>query len=469
MTEENNNSNLLGSFRDPSGFLFLKDGLIYRQVNLIYKESYNHLMKSGLYNTLIASQLLIPHVEIDAKVEVAEAVYKIIQPEVIPFISYPYEWCFSQLKHAALATLNIQKIALNFGMVLKDSSAYNIQFKNGKPLLIDTLSFEKYQEGQPWAAYKQFCQHFLAPLAIMSYKDVRLSQLFRIYIDGIPLDLASPVLPLKTYFKFSLLSHIHLHAKFQKHYEDKPAKAHNKKLSRFGFLALIDSLESTIKKLKWKPGYSEWINYYHNTSYSSEAMQFKKKVVVEFLEQIKPKSVFDFGANIGFFSRIPSYKNIQTISFDIDPAAVEKSYLECIKNKETAILPLLLDLSNPSPAIGWENKERMSFLERGPADMAFALALIHHLAISYNIPLKKIADFFSRICNSLIIEFVPKTDSQVQRLLITRKDVFPDYTQEVFERKFGQYFTIQSSVKIKNSERTLYLLKRKPENNNEHK
>ncbi|MCX5692162.1 MAG: class I SAM-dependent methyltransferase [Candidatus Omnitrophica bacterium] len=461
MTGQSNNKNLPSSFRDPDGFLLLIDGSIYRQINLSYKENYDHLMGSGLYEDLINASLLIPHVEINVKAETAEAAYKIIKPEVVPFISYPYEWCFSQLKHAALLTLQIQKIALGFGMTLKDSSAYNIQFKNGRPLLIDTLSFEKYQKGQPWAAYRQFCQHFLAPLAIMSYKDVRLSQLSRIYMDGVPLDLASLLLPIRTHFKSFLLSHIHLHARFQKHYEDKSVKACNKKLSYFGFLALIDNLESAVKKLKWKPGYSEWIDYYHNTDYTSETMQFKKKVVAEFLDQIKPKSVFDLGANTGFFSRIASDRDIQTVSFDIDPAAVEKNYLECMENQETNILPLLLDLSNPSPAIGWENEERMSFLERGSADMAFALALIHHLVISHNVPFKKIASFLSRICNSLVIEFVPKADSQVQRLLIARKDIFQDYTQEVFEQEFGQYFTIQNSVKIKDSERILYLLKRK--------
>ena len=461
MMRQDSNQNLSSSFRDPSGFLFLKDGSIYRQINLSYKENYDRLMGSGLYEALINASLLIPHVEINIKAEAAEAAYKIIKPEVVPFISYPYEWCFSQLKHAALLTLHIQKIALGFGMTLKDSSAYNIQFKNGRPLLIDTLSFEKYQKGQPWAAYRQFCQHFLAPLAIMSYKDVRLSQLSRIYMDGVPLDLASLLLPIRTHFKSFLLFHIHLHARFQKHYEDKPVKARNKKLSYFGFLALIDNLELAVKKLKWKPGYSEWIDYYHNTDYTSEAMQFKKKIVTEFLDQIKPKSVFDLGANTGFFSRIASDRDIQTVSFDIDPAVVEKNYLECVENQETNILPLLLDLSNPSPAIGWENEERMSFLERGPADMAFAMALIHHLVISHKVPFKKIASFLNRICNSLVIEFVPKADFQVQRLLIARKDIFQDYTQEVFEQEFGQYFTIQNSVKIKDSERVLYLLKRK--------
>jgi len=461
MIKQNNNQNLSSSFRDPSGFLFFKSGMIYRQINLVYKENYDHLMNSGLYNALIAEELLIPHVQTDIQVEKDKTAYRIIKPEVIPYISYPYEWCFSQLKHAALTTLKIQKIALDFGMTLKDSSAYNIQFRDGKPLLIDALSFEKYKEGQIWVAYRQFCQHFLAPIALMSYRDVRLNQLSRIYIDGIPLDLASSLLPFRTRFKFSLLSHIHLHSRTQKYYEDKPVKICSNRLNRFAFRALINNLESAIKSLKWQPYSTEWANYYEKTNYSSNAMQSKKKLVAEFLDQINPKFVLDLGANTGIFSRIASCKNIQVISFDADPAVVEKNYLLCLKNRKTNILPLLLDLTNPTPGIGWENEERMSFLERNPVDTILALALIHHLVINNNVPLKKIASFFNKICNSLIIEFIPKADFQVQRLIITKADSFPNYTQQLFEKEFSRYFAIQNSVTIRDSKRILYLLRKK--------
>lgn len=427
---------------------------------MVYKEDYDHLMNSGLYKTLTNAELLIPHVEVDLPV-IEEVSYKILQPEIISFISYPYEWCFSQLKQAALTTTAIQKIALDFGMSLKDCSAYNIQFRKGKPVLIDTLSFEKYREGQPWVAYRQFCQHFLAPLALMSYKDIRLNQLFRVYIDGIPLDLTSSLLPLRTYFIFSLLSHIHIHARSQKHFADKTVHIGKYKMSHLSFLGLIDNLESAVHKLKWQAQGTEWAEYYEETNYSPDAIQHKKQIVAEFLDKIDPKSIWDLGANMGMFSRVASDKGIQTISFDVDSAAVEKNYLKCVRDSETNILPLLLDLTNPSPNIGWENQERISLFERSPQDTVLALALIHHLAISNNLPINKIADFFNKICNSLIIEFVPKNDTQVQRLLSTRKDIFPDYTQQVFKYEFEKHFKIQSSVKIKDSERTVYLMEKK--------
>ncbi len=459
MKKTKTSTNVPSSFRDPSGFLFYRDDSIYRQVNVIYREDYDHLMTSGLYKALVDAELLIPHIEVDIDGAKSEKAYKIIKPEKIQFLSYPYEWCFSQLKDAALTTLKIQKKAFDLGMCLKDCSAYNIQFRKGKPVLIDTLSFEMYHEGQPWVAYRQFCQHFLAPLALMSYKDIRLSQLFKIYIDGIPLDLANSLLPSRTSFKFSLFTHINLHAKSQKRFADKAVDTSSKKMKRISFLGLIDNLESAVKKLKWKAQDTEWGEYYEDTNYSEKAHQQKKQIIAEFIDNINPEDVWDLGGNVGMFSRIASKKGIRTISFDIDPVAVEKNYLESVEKGETDILPLLLDLTNPSPGIGWENQERMSFIERSPADTVLALALIHHLAISNNLPLNRCAEFFNNVCrNSLIIEYVPKNDSQVQRLLKTREDIFPDYTQREFEKEFSKYFTIQNSIKIIGSERTLYLM-----------
>jgi hypothetical protein len=446
------------SFRDPSGFVFCRGGLIYRQVNAAYRDDYLHLMRSGLYRALVDAELLIPHEEVDIPCPEPDEGFKVIKPERLPFISYPYEWCFSQLKDAALTVLEIQKRAFDFGMSLKDSSAYNIQFSKGNPILIDTLSFETYREGEPWVAYRQFCQHFLAPLALMSYKDVRLNQLLRIHIDGVPLDLASSLLPFRTRFLLPLLSHIHLHARSQEHFADKAVNTEGREMSRLSFRGLIDNLESAVRGLKWRPQGTEWADYYESTNYPSDALQHKKQIVLEFLGEIKPESVWDLGANVGIFSRIASDKGIPTLSFDADHAAVERNYLQCVEKDETHILPLLLDLTNPSPSIGWENQERVSLLDRGPADTLLALALIHHLAISNNLPLDRLSGFFSGICDSLIIEFVPKSDSQVQRLLSTREDIFPDYTRRNFEDTFGSQFAIRGSATIRGTQRTLYLM-----------
>lgn len=449
-----------GSFRDPCGFVFMHGGSLYRQVNLMYKEHYDRLMKSGLYEKLTSEGLLIPHVEVNTIPGQSNTCYKIIHPQKVNFISYPYEWCFSQLKHAALTTLKIQQIALSFGMILKDASTYNIQFKDGKPVFIDTLSFETYQEGSLWVAYRQFCQHFLAPLVLMSHTDVRLGQLLRVYINGVPLDLASKLLPFSTYLNFPLLTHIHLHAKSQKHFANKHINVNHYKIKRLSLLGLIDSLESAVKSLRWEPRGTEWADYYdNNNNYTKVAMEHKKQILANYLDKINPKNVWDFGANTGMFSRIASDKGIMTISFDADLAAVERNYLESVEKGEASTLPLVLDLTNPTSAIGWDNRERMSLEDRRPAAAIMALALIHHLAISNNIPFKNIAEFFCKHGSWLIIEFIPKNDSNVERLLKTREDIFLDYTEINFREEFNRFFQIVESEKIKDSKRIIYLMK----------
>jgi hypothetical protein len=446
------------SFRDPSGFVFSRDGAIYRQVNKVYKDHYECLIESGLYQSLSDSGLMVSHQEVGLEYAQTDDAYKVLRMQTIPFISYPYEWCFSQLKDAAFTSLKVQKTAFEHGMTLKDSSAYNIQFFHGKPVFIDTFSFERWKEGQLWTPYKQFCQHFLAPLALMSKRDVRLNQLFKIYIDGIPLDLASSLLSFRTCFQFSLLTHIHLHAWTQKRFANKTVSRREPKISRLSFMGLIDNLETAVKKLKWHRAGTEWGDYYDYTNYSSQAMDHKRKLVAEFMDEIEPAVVWDLGANTGVFSTIAAERGIRTMAFDIDPAAVEIGYRRCKENRQENIMPLLLDLTNPSPGIGWANRERDSLLDRRSNAVVFALALIHHLAISNNIPLTKIAEFLSDICSFLIIEFVPKSDSQVKKLLCTREDVFPDYTLETFEKVFLDYFKILKSVNVSGTERTLFLM-----------
>ncbi|HOV89427.1 MAG TPA: hypothetical protein PKW07_01780 [Syntrophorhabdaceae bacterium] len=449
------------SFRDPSGYVFLSEGRLYRIIFNCYRDNYEHLMDSGLYDKLTKENLLINHEEACFPVDDINDVYKVIRPESIDFISYPYEWCFSQLKDAALLTLKIQKIAFEHGMTLKDASAYNVQFKDGKPILIDTLSFEKYREGRPWIAYKQFCQHFLAPLVLMSLKDVRLNELLRSHIDGIPLDLTSSLLPYKTIFNYGILFHIHLHARSQKRFEKKPINREKYRMGRNAYQALMENLESLIKKIHWKPEGTEWADYYHMGSYSKSAMEHKSSILLDIIERFDPGVVLDLGANDGFFSRLVAGKSKYVISADADPACVEKNYLICKDNVEKKVLPILIDLTNPSPSLGWQNLEREAFFKRLRVDTVIALALIHHLAISNNISLDNLADFFRKLGRFLVIEFIPKTDSQVKRLLSSREDIFFKYNQEEFERQFFQYFRIKERFGIIDSHRTIYFMERK--------
>lgn len=450
-----------GSFRDPSGFVFIRAGEIYRQVNVSYGRHYDELMSSGLYGKLVGKGLMVSHEEVAPFEPVDPSCYRMIKPQQIPFVSYPYEWSFNQYRDAALATLRIQKIALSHNMILKDATAYNIQFLNGKPVLIDTLSFERYEEGKPWVAYRQFCQHFLAPLALMKYTDIRLSSLMKSHIDGIPLDLATVLLPFKTRFKPSLVMHLHMHASFQKKYSDRTVNVKEVSMSRFSLESMIDNLRTTVSGLNWEYPDSEWGEYYENTNYSDSSFRSKKDLVADYLGRTGSGMVWDLGANNGEFSRIASARGITTVAFDIDPVAVDKNYLAVKSGGEKCLLPLVLDLTNPSPPLGWDTAERMSFRERGLPDTVMALALVHHLAISNNVPLPRLASFFASLCRYLIIEFIGKEDSQVRILLATREDIFPDYTREGFERAFGALFRIVDSRQVGESSRVLYLLEKK--------
>jgi predicted O-methyltransferase YrrM len=428
-------------------------------------------MSSGLFQRLVKRQHLVNSIECDEKPLDPSVVYKVICPERVPFISYPYEWSFSQLQDAALLTLTIEKEALAFDMSLKDASAYNIQFINGKPILIDTLSFARYVEGEPWVAYRQFCQHFLAPLALMAKVDRRLSKELINYIDGIPLDLCSAMLPRSTRYQMGLAIHIHMHARAQTQAEKaqsqvKTAAQMNaptkQKVSRVGLIGLIESLEGLVRGLSCKIVGSSWAEYYSATNYSDAAFDEKKKIVAETAAELKPKLIYDLGANTGIFSRAATQNaDVLVISSDIDPEAVELNYRELKKDGVKNILPLVIDLTNPSPAIGWDNSERDAYLKRGKADLVLALALVHHLAIANNVPLGSIAESFAKIGNYLLIEFVPKEDSQVQRLLRTREDIFDQYTLEGMLEAFKPYYDLVKQTPVQGSKRTLVLFNAK--------
>jgi hypothetical protein len=448
-----------GSFRDPSGTVFLSEGELYRQVNVGYREEYSKLMESGLYARLISEGLLIPHEEARVPPIDPSKSLLVLKPFKVPFISYPFEWCFGQFKAAALATLKIQKIAMEFGMTLKDASAYNIQFHQGRPVLIDTLSFNVLRNGAPWAAYRQFCQHFFAPIMLMAKVDITLGRLMRVYLDGIPLDVASAILPFRTFFSLPAFIHIHLHGWAQKP-RRKWAGPPEGNVSKNQLAGIVDSLDGVIRNSKLKVKKSVWADYYAETNYSSGAFAHKQAVVKHLLEKTAPRVVWDLGANTGLFSRLASDAGIPTLAFDLDPLAVECNWNQLLEKKESDLLPLVMDLGNPTPGIGWENSERDSLFARANADTVMALALVHHLAITLNIPFGHIVRFMARLAEHVIIEFIPKADSQVAGMLASREDVFPEYCEREFETAFAKIFTLVEKIPLQDSRRIVYLFTR---------
>ncbi|RYG24024.1 SAM-dependent methyltransferase [bacterium] len=448
-------SPLASSFRDPSGFVYTRDGVLYRQVNAGYADDLQLLWSSGLYDELAERGLLVPCERVDVSLAATPGAVAVLRPERVPTISYPYEWCFGELKDAALLTLEIARRALNRGIALKDASAYNVQFLRGKPVFIDTLSFERYEEGEPWVAYRQFCAHFLAPLALMAHVDVRLSSLLRTNINGVPLDLASSLLPGSTRLKPGLLAHVHIHGKATTAKATEEVK--KARVAKVSLLALLDSLKGTVEGLRWEPKGTQWADYYAETNYTDESMAEKRRLVRGFLERSGGRTCWDLGANTGEFSRIAAELGMETVAWDVDPGAVERAYAA----KLPGVLPLLQDLTNPSPDLGWAGQERDSLEARGPVDMVMALALVHHLAIGNNVPLADIAVYFARLGRQAIVEFVPKEDSQVRRLLASRRDVFPNYDLAGFEAAVASHFEVEEKSPIAGTTRTLFRLRRR--------
>jgi hypothetical protein len=416
--------------------------------------------KSGLAASLIADRLLVDHEAADLADAASPGAVAVIRPRELPLISYPYEWSFSQLREAALLTLELQQRALAADMRLKDASAYNIQFDAGRPILIDTLSFEVGVPGEPWTAYRQFCEHFLAPLALIVYRDPRCGLMLRDFIDGIPIDYASRLLPGRTRLRPGILAHLHLHAGAQRRSQAAGPTAEHRRprqVSKTGQEAILDSLRRTIEGLRWDPS-GHWVQYGCQTSYSESGAASKRATVERMLDGTDARVVWDLGANVGTYSTVAAGGGRRVIAFDQDASSVEHHWRTLSPDARASVLPLVMDLSNPSPALGWALEERRSLVERGPADVIMALALVHHLAIGNNVPLDRVASFLARLGRRAIVEFVPKDDPMTQHLLAARRDIFPDYTIEGFRAAFSRAFRIVEEAPIEDSRRTLFLL-----------
>lgn len=450
------------SFRDPSGYVFVENGDIKRLINPVYFKQYKALSDSGFYNTLFKNELLISHEELSNTDQEI-----IIKAEKIPFVTYPYEWSFNMYKEAALLTLKLQKYSLEHGFSLKDASAFNITFHKGKAIFIDTLSFDFYTENTPWRAYKQFITHFFGPLVLAHYHGAQQLKLLSNFIDGIPVKMISSLLPFKTKLSPILYSNIHLLAKLEdKHNEDYKGEAKEATLSKKGQLNIIESLYGYIKNLELKE-HSEWGNYYDKTNYTGDAFIKKSDIINTWVKTIKPKRLIDVGGNDGTFVRKLNSTVKTALVCDIDNNAVDFNHRTTKLNKEQFMLPFVLDLLNPSAAIGLNNTERDSFINRIKTfapDVTLALAVIHHMSLSGNVPFSESAKFFSSFSKYLIIEFPKRDDSWVQRLLNNKADFrgyFGFYSSSNFENSYSELFEIVEKMTIENSERVLYLLKAK--------
>nr|WP_294905648.1 hypothetical protein [uncultured Lacibacter sp.] len=443
------------SFRDPSGFVYEHEGKVYRFVSTSYKEHYDKFQQSGLADELRKKQLLLPFTEVAYNHTGKTDWFKTLVPQQLQFISYSWEWSFEQLKDAALATLSLCNYALQKGMILKDATPSNIQLADGKCKLIDTLSFETYKEGEPWIAYRQFCECFLNPLLVSHYTGVDIHRLQLAYPDGMPASVASALLPFKTKLKPIIYLHVHLQAKIsgRKHSAQKQT---SRKISKKNIAQILESLRSCIASLSLPEQKTTWNNYYTETILSNEYLSEKKALISRLLQELNYDSVLDLGANEGEFSLLCK-SDANVIATDFDSSCINNLYKKIRQENRTNILPLVIDLTYPSPSMGWMNEERKAFFSRTKVDVCMALALIHHLAIAKNISFEQLASFFSSVCNTLIIEFVPKDDPKVKELLLWRVDIFEGYTVDEFEKAFETRFKLLKKEASSHTNRIMFV------------
>lgn len=446
------------SFKDPAGFVFERDGIFYRHVNPSYQPAYERLMGSHLYAGLTGNDRLIQHTEIDENLSRSQPFYKTLLPAQLPFISYAYEWSFDQLKDAALLTLDICREAIRHGMILKDATPYNIQFDGCRAVFIDTLSFELYDPSQPWIAYRQFCEAFLAPLLLSHFAGADLNTLLLAYPEGIPVAVCARLLPFKSRLHLPSLLHIHLQSRVT------AGTASSRPVQSFSQQKLVNILEHLAKgigALQPGSGKTAWSDYYQQTIKSQDYLQEKQTLFNQLLEQTTAESAIDLGANTGVFSRLLSARCKQVVACDFDSLAINQLYLG-LKAEPQPILPLVIDLSHPSPALGWANRERAAFLQRSRFDLVVALALIHHLVIGKNIPLQQLAACFRDMCKKfLLIEYVEREDEKVKGLLERKGLDYTHYNKQEFERQLAVYFDPVAHHILSDGLRILYLWRKK--------
>ncbi len=445
------------SYRDPAGFVFRDNGVLYRQVNRSFADSFAAFENSGACADFVAKGWLIPAPRTTAPVRPDPEAAFFLQPEEIPFISYPYEWGFDMLRDAALHSLTLAEAGLNYQFQLKDASPYNIQFLKGKPVFIDSLSFEPLQPG-PWVAYRQFCESFLAPLLLMHYGKSPAPELFRAWPDGVPLRLAASWLPWRSRFSIHTYLHMHMQAKLSSKATTQSSHSRNvfgpDKLKRI-FL----SLRTLIQSLKSPVSGSVWSGYYEEAGNRGIYLEEKQKILAGWFREMRGlRSAIDLGANEGLFSGMLAEMGVSVVAADIDPACVDRIYANA---KGRNIYPLVQDLANPSPGMGALNRERAPFLERVNADLSLALALIHHLALQKKLSMAMIREQFLQLSPDLIIEFVPAEDEKAALLLQRIEGLKPAYSQELFESCFLEKYEIHQRAPVGGSLRTLYWLKRK--------
>jgi len=452
-----------GSFRDRTARVFYHDGHIFRGLSATALKEWQALSATGLYLRFAENGAIVT----TRQREIGSLPFRLDEPwaavlehERLPFVSYPYEWSFEMLRDAALLQLDLVLAGLDEGIGLKDASAYNVQWKGATPVFVDIGSFYKRAEGEPWVGYRQFCQMFLYPLLLQAYRDVPFQAWMRGNIDGMDAEVCLNLLSARDYFRGGVLAHVYLQAKAQKAYNSTTRDV-RAELNKAGFDTRIiktnaEGLRKLVASLEWKPKQSTWSDYLKCGHYEAADAEQKRQFVRDVVATRPWNMTWDIGCNVGVFSRIAAERSASVVAMDADHLAVDKLYRALKAEHVPNILPLVVNVTDPSPNLGWRNLERKRINERGRPDLVLALALIHHVVIGGNIPLAEFVQWLRDLGGELVIEFVTRQDPMVATLLRNKDDHYSDYTEESFERELSARFKIARRQPLGSGTRIMY-------------
>lgn len=459
-----------GSFRDPSGHVYEVDDRIVRTVTDRHAAHFDFVSSTGLFDHLAKARQLLPIENLTTTLPslyAARGIRYVLEVPRLPFVSFPYEWSFSALKAAALLQLDVHLTALERGATLSDASAYNVQFQGARPVFIDHLSFRRYRPGEFWGAHRQFCEQFLVPLLLRSLFGITHNAWYRGTLEGIPVGEFSRMLRWRHYFIGPLLTHVVMQSWLQgsatKHASGlEQVRQAGPSLSPEALRRLLDRLRRWIARLEpLDTGKTVWQNYVNKNTYDPQDAAMKQQVIRDFVSQHRPAQLWDFGCNVGEYAKIAlQYGARYVVGIDCDQGAIEACYARA-HEEDLPLQSLFVDLTNPSPSQGWKETERPGLQARSSPDALMALAFMHHLVISRNIPFGQLIDWLIELAPRGILEFVPKSDPMVQQLLSLREDIFPDYTFEFFKSRLAQRAQIQKTVQLSTNGRLLVWYERR--------
>jgi SAM-dependent methyltransferase len=454
-----------GSFRDRESRVFTHDGRVLRGLSPVGLAEWERLSASSFFGELLARGRVpaTRRVELDPDLlrSVSPRFVAALEHERMPFVSYPYEWSFSMLRDAALLTLDVIAAAMAEGMILKDASPYNVQWKGARPVFIDIGSFEAWRPGEPWIGYRQFCRLFLYPLLLRAYKNVPFQPWLRGALDGPEPEHVAGLFTLRDALRPGVLGHVLLQARLARR-PRAPGRSVRRDLQASGFgkdliLHNVAGLRRIVSSLRAPRERSAWSEYSETHSYSTVDYEAKKSFVEKALRVTSPRSVWDLGCNTGEFSRLAAAAAGQVVAIDGDEIAIDRLYRALAAEPATNVLPLVVPLTEPSADLGWRGRERQSLERRGSPDLVLALALAHHLVLSGNIPLGSMIGWLADLGAALVIEFVGKDDPMVERLLLDKIDNYDDWTRPAFEAALGEAFEIVDRAALASGTRFLYL------------